>query len=47
MKTTIISKILLSLGVAFVLVSAMSQVRAGNEVSSSYPTGSEDANSPL
>jgi hypothetical protein len=47
MKTTIISRILLSLGVAFVLVSTMPQVRAGNEVSSSYPTGSEDVKLPV
>jgi hypothetical protein len=47
MKTTIISKILLSLGMAFVLVSTMPQVRAGNEVSSSYPTSSEDVKLPV
>jgi hypothetical protein len=47
MKTKIISKILLSLGLAFVLVSAMPQVRAGNEVSSSYPTSSEDVKLPV
>ena len=47
MKTTIISKILLSLGMAFVLVSTMPQVRAGNEFSSSYPTDSEDVKLPV
>jgi hypothetical protein len=47
MKTKIISKILLSLGLAFVLVSGMPQVRAGNEVSSSYPTSSEDVKLPV
>src|SRR4029077_21247997 len=47
MKTTIISKILLNLGMAFVLVSTMFQVRAGNEVSSSYPTRSEDVKLPV
>jgi hypothetical protein len=47
MKTKIISKILLSVGLAFVLVSAIPQVRAGNEVSSSYPTSSEDVKLPV
>jgi hypothetical protein len=47
MKTKIISKILLSVGLASVLVSAIPQLRGGNEASSSYPAGSEDVKLPV
>ena len=47
MKTKPLSKILLSLGLAFVLVSASPQMRGGNEASSSYPASSEDVKLPV
>jgi hypothetical protein len=47
MKTKIISKILLSLGLAFVLVSAITQMHGGSAASSGYPTSSEDVKLPV
>jgi hypothetical protein len=47
MKTKIISKILLSLGLAFVLGSAITQVHGGSSASPAYPTSSEDLKLPL
>ena len=47
MKTKIISKILLSLGLAFVLVSAIAQVHADSTASSAYSTSPEDVKLPV
>src|SRR5262249_56082437 len=47
MKTKMISKILLTLGLVFVLVSAITQVRGESEASSAFPTSSEDVNLPV
>jgi hypothetical protein len=47
MKIKISSKILLSLGVVFVLLSAIPQVRAGSEASSAYATNPEEGELPV
>jgi hypothetical protein len=47
MKTKPLSKILLILGLAFVLVSAIPQVRGGNEASSAYVTSPQDGELPV
>jgi hypothetical protein len=47
MKTKISSKILLSLSLAFVLVSAIPQVRGGSEASSAYATSPQDGEFPV
>ncbi len=47
MKTKISSKILLSLGLAFVLATAITQVHGGSAASSAYPTSPEDAILPV
>jgi hypothetical protein len=47
MKTKISSKILLTLGLMFVLVSAIPQVRGESEANSAYPTSSEDVKLPV
>ena len=47
MKTKISGKILLSLGLAFVLVSAIAQVHADSTASSGYPTSPEDVKLPV
>ncbi len=47
MKTKIISKILLSLGLVFVLGSAIMQAHGGSAASSDYPTGPQDAEVPV
>ena len=47
MKTKTISKILLSLGLAFVLVSAIPQMRGGSEASSAYATSPQDGELPV
>ena len=47
MKTKPLSKILLSLGLAFVLVSAIPQVRGGSEASAAYAASSEDVKLPV
>jgi hypothetical protein len=47
MKTKIISKILLSLGLAFVLVSAIPQVQGESEASSVYATSPQDGEFPV
>jgi hypothetical protein len=47
MKTKIISRILLTLGLVFVLGSAITQVRGGSAASSAYPTSSEDVKLPV
>jgi hypothetical protein len=47
MKTKIIGKTLLSLGVMFVLVSGITQVHGGSSASSAYPTGPEDVQRPV
>ena len=46
MKTKIIRKILVSLGLVFVLVSAITQVHGGDTVSSAYLTSPEDVQLP-
>ena len=47
MKTKISSKILLSLGLVFVLGSAITQVRGGSEAGSAYAISSEDVQLPV
>lgn len=47
MKTKIISKILLSLGLAFVLGSAITQVYGGSAASSAYATSPQDGELPV
>jgi hypothetical protein len=47
MKTKIISKIILSLGLAFVLVSAIPQVQSEIEASSAYATSPQDGELPV
>jgi hypothetical protein len=47
MKTKIISKIIVSLGLVYVLVSAITQVHGGSPASSGYPTSSEDVKLPV
>jgi hypothetical protein len=47
MKTKIISKMLLSLGLAFVLVSAIPQVHGGSAPSSAYATSPQDEELPV
>ena len=47
MKTKIISKIVLTLGLMFVLVGAITQVQGGSSASSAYPTSSEDVKLPV
>jgi hypothetical protein len=47
MKTKIIGKILLSLGLMFVLVSGITQVHGGSSASSAYATSPEDVQRPV
>jgi hypothetical protein len=47
MKTKLTSKILLALGLMFVLVSAITQVHGGSPASSAYPASSEDVQLPV
>ncbi len=47
MKTKTMSKILLTLGLMFVLVSAITQVQGGSSESFAYPTSSEDVTLPV
>jgi hypothetical protein len=47
MKTKIISKMLLSLGSAFVLVNAIPQVRGGSETSAAYATSPQGGELPV
>jgi hypothetical protein len=47
MKTKPLRKILLGLGLAFVLVSAIPQVRGGSEASAPYAASSEDVKLPV
>jgi hypothetical protein len=47
MKTKIIGKIFVSLGLAFVLVSAIPQVRGESEASSAYATSPEEGELPV
>jgi hypothetical protein len=47
MKIKIISKILVSLGLVFVLVSAITQLHGGSAASSAYATSSEDVKLPV
>jgi hypothetical protein len=47
MKTKIIGRILLSLGLVFVLGSAITQVHGGSAASSAYTTSSEDLQFPV
>ena len=47
MQTKIIGKILLGLGLMFVLVGAITQVQGGSSASSAYPTSSEDVKLPV
>ena len=47
MKTKIISRILLSLGLVFVLGSAITQVRGDNPPSSAYSTSPQDQQTPV
>jgi hypothetical protein len=46
-KTKIISRILVSLGLVFVLVSPITQVRGGSAASSAYSTSSQDQTLPV
>ena len=46
-KTKIVSKILVSLGLVFVLGSAITQVHGGSAASSAYPTSPEDVQLPV